>query len=99
MTIHENPRCSCGIACGLLKHGKLIYVDGLIFVDASFYMPAGKVASICSRESACAKSSNRRTLPVTVINTGGIFQNARVLKRKPQRALPGCIGNLDLSQC
>src|ERR1700720_964946 len=98
-------RMSCGenlcypvfVAFGFLKHRKLIGPDGLVFVDASLHVPAGEVAAIGARESAGAKTADRRALPKAVVDMVGVergFLGPGIFEWESDGALPGSFGNV-----
>src|ERR1700694_819786 len=53
---------------GFFVNGKLVGVNGFVFVYAGFQVPAGKIAAVGAGESAGAKTADRRALPITVVD-------------------------------
>src|SRR5271166_2586160 len=86
---HQHPGRSFSLALYLLKHGKLIGINGRIFVDSRFHVPAGKVSSISARKSSRAKAAHRRALPKSVINIAGDPSHPRFLEWKAEGTAPG----------
>ena len=95
MSSGKNFRNAIRIAFRFLKHGKLIGPDGLVFVDAGFHVPASEVAAIGTRESAGAKTADRRALPVTVVDQIGELglAGAGIGERLADASLPGDFRN------
>ena len=86
-------RCARGIALYLLEHGELIRVHRLIFMDARLDMPAREVSAITPGKRPRAKSADRNSLPVAVINVSRDARHARVFKRQSEWALPCTLGD------
>jgi len=73
----EKSLCdSFGIAFGLLKHGELIRVDRLVFVNAGLHMPASEVAAKGSRKSSGAETADRSALPEAVVDVSAVESEA-----------------------
>src|SRR5580704_18201476 len=71
MIRHEDSRCALSLALRLLKHAKLIGVNGCIFMNSRFYMPARKVSAVSTRECSEAKAAHRCALPKPVVDIAG----------------------------
>src|SRR3981081_2019750 len=87
----EDLRDAFRRALGFLVNGKLVGVNSFVFMYAGFQMPARKIAAVGARESAGAKTADRRALPVTVVNQIGELglAGAGVGERLADGWLPG----------
>src|SRR5436853_7684898 len=80
-----------GGAFRFLIHSELVFINCLIFVHAILNVPAREVAAISSRESAGAKSANRSSLPVAIVNMSGVKRRLlcpRIGQRQTDGTLP-----------
>jgi hypothetical protein len=88
------------VTIGFLEHGELIGPDGLVFVDAGFHVPAGKVSAIGAGESAGSETADGGALPETVVDVagveGGLFC-AGIFEGLTDGALPGGFGDVVVS--
>src|SRR5580704_7724282 len=57
-----------GCALRLLEHGELIHIDGLIFVDTTFQVPAGKVTAVGAGKGPGTEAADGRSLPEAIID-------------------------------
>jgi hypothetical protein len=89
MPVQQYLGGSLGFTLGLLEHGELVCVDRFILVVRGFDMPAREIAAIAARKSSGSQAPYWNTLPVAVIDVARYACNTRILKRKPQSALPG----------
>src|SRR5262249_14482422 len=80
----------------LLIHGELIDIYSLVFVNASFNVPACKVATVCTGKRARSEAADGRTLPVSVVNVGcfeGSLARACISQRLSDGTFPCCRRN------
>jgi hypothetical protein len=98
MAVHQDLGYSVRVALGLLEHGKLIGVDGLVFVDCGLDVPAGEVSAIAAGEGACSHAADGDSLPVTIVDVRGVASYAGVVERLTQGTLPGGRRNLGLGK-
>ena len=89
----QDARYSRVFSGDLLEHGKLVCGYRRIFVDGAFDMPARKIATIRSRKSSGAESSNRCALPVAIIDVCFVFPDSGVFKRLPDGPPPRDLRN------
>src|SRR6266853_1127899 len=97
MICGEDLRYAFAAVLRLLKHGKLISIHDLIFMNAALHVPTGKITAIGARESAGTETADGRALPVTIIDVAGIqrrFFCARMLERRTDGALPCSFGDI-----
>ena len=78
----------CSLALSLLKHGKLIGINGRVLVNSRFYMPASEVSPVSARERSRTKTAHWRALPKPVVDIAGDSSDARLRKRKAEGASP-----------
>jgi hypothetical protein len=86
-----------GVAFGLLKHGELIAVDRLVLMHATLNVPTSEIAAIGARKRTSSEATNRRTLPVAIVNVAGIegrLFSARMFKGSANGAFPGGFGDV-----
>jgi len=91
MVCHQYASRTLRVSFALLKHRKLIGIDGGVLVNSRLHMPTGEISPVASREGSRTKSADGRTLPITVIDITGYARHARFLERKAERAPPGSL--------
>src|SRR5262249_49908915 len=88
------------IALGFFKDGELVRVDRLIFVNAGLNVPASEVSTVGARKSAGAESTDRRTLPVAIVDVTAVQRRrfrAGIFEGLADGTLPGCFGDVVVS--
>src|SRR6476620_348895 len=84
-------------AFGFLVHGELVGPDGLIFVNASFNVPAREVAAVGAGEGAGAKSADGSALPIAVVDDSIFgelgFAASGIVEGLADAAMPGGFWN------
>lgn len=89
MAVHQHLRCAIGIALRLLKHGKLIGIYRLIFMDPGLDVPTRKVSPIAAGKCSGAEAAHRNALPIAIVDIAGNARHAWIRQWQPQRAFPG----------
>src|SRR5204863_3442353 len=82
---------------GLLEHRELIRIHRLEFMNTRLQMPTGKISAIASRKRACTKASDRRALPVAVVDVAWAergFCRPGICQWLPYRSSPRGLGNI-----
>src|SRR5690349_11589527 len=85
------------IAFGFFEYGELVGINGLVLVDAGLDVTTSEVATIGSRKSSGAQSSDGCALPKAVVNVGrfeGRLFRAGIFKRLSDGTFPGGFGNV-----
>src|SRR6202453_3691733 len=103
MIRHQDARRTLRLALSLLKHGKLIGINGRVFVNSCFYMPAGEVSPVSARERSRTKTAYGSALPKPVIDLAGDSSHTWLYKRKSEGTSPRsfryCVSGPDCGRC
>ena len=96
MAVHQHLGRAVGVALGLLKHGELIGIDRLIFVDRGLDVPAGEVSPIAAGKCAGPHAADGNALPVAIVDIARIARHAGIIERLAEGALPGSLRDVGL---
>src|ERR1700757_1085243 len=88
MVVHQHACDALRIARALLKHRKLICVDGGVLVHSRFDVPARKITAIGSGESPRAESSDGCSLPVAIVDISGSALYTGIFQRLTEWTSP-----------